>query len=107
MIVFITGRFKSTKIQRPACFCFRIRRPRWSSFDTCVLELSRSCVFQGGIKMHDRNIWRCRLLQTNESQSRWSGFLEGLYGILVLGAIHENVDSSAVRSTPLGWSASL
>jgi hypothetical protein len=49
------GRFKSTKIQTHACFSFRIRRRRWSSFDNCVLERSSTCVFQGGIKMHDRN----------------------------------------------------
>ncbi len=58
MIVSITERFTSTKIQTHACFCFRIRRPRWSSFDTSVLESSRTCVFQGGIKMHDRSIRR-------------------------------------------------
>src|SRR6266851_1331303 len=61
MIVSITGLFKSTKIQTHACFYFLMSRLRWSSFDNCVLGSSRTCVFQGGIKMHDRNNLLCRL----------------------------------------------
>ena len=61
MIVSITARFRWTKIQSHACFCFRIRRPRSSSFDNCILESSSTCVFQGGIKMHDRSTLVCRL----------------------------------------------
>src|SRR5713226_6521763 len=62
MIVSITERFKSTKIQAHACFCFLMSRPRWSSFDTCVLDSSSTCVFQGGIKMHDRSSQQCQHL---------------------------------------------
>src|SRR5436305_725466 len=59
MIVYITEPFMSTKIRAHVCFSSRIRRPHWSSFESCVLEISRTCVFQGGIKMHDRSTLLC------------------------------------------------
>src|SRR6266436_6683838 len=54
MIEYITERSKSTKIQKHICFCFLMSRRRWRVLDNCALESSKRCVFQGGIKMHDR-----------------------------------------------------
>src|SRR5258708_39903076 len=54
MIASITARFRWTKIPKHVCSCFLMSQKRSSSSNSFALVSSRTCVFQGGIKMHDR-----------------------------------------------------
>src|SRR5258708_4434655 len=61
MIVSITASLRWTKIHKHGCSCFPMSLKQSNSSNAFVLVSSRTCVFQGGIKMHDRNSLLCRL----------------------------------------------
>src|SRR2546425_12357099 len=96
MIEYITERSKSTKIQKHICFCFLMSRRRWRVLDNCALESSKRCVFQGGIKMHDRSSFS-GLLQWSRWESHSVCRREELSDNCVLVEIHANSRGRHIR----------
>src|SRR6266699_5110665 len=64
MIAYITAPFRWTKIHKHGYSCFPMSLKPSNSSNAFALVSSSTCVFQGGIKMHDRSTPVCRLLRT-------------------------------------------
>src|SRR5205814_6389046 len=62
MIVSIMARFRWTKIPKRVYSCFLMSQKQSNSSNAFAPVSSRTCVFQGGIKMHDQSRLLCRLL---------------------------------------------
>src|SRR5258708_39652243 len=99
MIVSITAPVRWTKIHKHGCSCFPMSLKQSNSSNAFVLVSSSTCVFQGGIKMHDRNTWKYRLPGTTSFLPRFHRSPVTRYHILFLGENRESDRQTAHHIT--------